>query len=76
MTRALPVRPLHITGQQVVPHDAPVGGPESVLPRLGVYPSGLLPEAEYTAGMAPLDDPAVIDTPIANLAVWGRATGR
>lgn len=37
---------------------------------------GLLSAAEYTAGMAPLDDPAVIDTPIANLAVWGRATGR
>ncbi|HEX8936476.1 MAG TPA: hypothetical protein VF788_20320, partial [Pseudonocardiaceae bacterium] len=37
---------------------------------------GLLCEAEYTAGMAPLDDPAVIDAPFANLAVWGRATGR
>lgn len=37
---------------------------------------GLLSEAEYTAGMAPLDDPAIIDAPVANLAVWGRATGR
>ena len=36
---------------------------------------GLLSEGEYTAGMAPLDDPAVIDAPVANLAVWGCATG-
>jgi hypothetical protein len=44
--------------------------------RDGLVGLGLLSEAEYTAGIATLDDPAVIDTPIANLAAWGRATGR
>jgi SAM-dependent methyltransferase len=33
---------------------------------------GLLSEAEYTAAIAPLDDPAVIDAPFANVAAWGR----
>ena len=44
--------------------------------RDGLVGLGLLSEAEYTAGIATLDDPAVIDTPIANLAAWGRATER
>jgi len=33
---------------------------------------GLLSETEYTAGIAPLDDPAVVDVPFANVAAWGR----
>lgn len=37
MTRALPMRPLDITGEQVVPPDAPVGGPESVFSDLSTF---------------------------------------
>lgn len=33
---------------------------------------GLLSEAQYTVGIAPLDDPAVVDVPFANVVVWGR----
>jgi hypothetical protein len=40
--------------------------------RSGLVGRGLLSEAEYTAGIAPLDDPAVIDAPLANIAAWGR----
>jgi SAM-dependent methyltransferase len=40
--------------------------------RPGLVDRGLLSGAEYTAGIALLDDPAVIDTPIASVAAWGR----
>lgn len=40
--------------------------------RSGLVGRGLLSEAEYTAGIAPLDDPAVLDAPLANIAAWGR----
>lgn len=40
--------------------------------RPGLVSSGLLSETEYTAGMAALDDPTVIDTLSANVAAWGR----
>lgn len=40
--------------------------------RPGLVGRGLLSEAEYETGMALLDDPAVIDTPFANIAAWGR----
>jgi len=40
--------------------------------RSGLVGRGLLSEAEYIAGIAPLDDPAVIDAPFANIAAWGR----
>ncbi|HYZ36404.1 MAG TPA: methyltransferase domain-containing protein [Pseudonocardiaceae bacterium] len=40
--------------------------------RSGLVDGGLLSEAEYTAALAALDDPAVIDAPFANIAAWGR----
>lgn len=40
--------------------------------RSGLVGRGLLSEADYIAGMAPLDDPAVVDIPFANVAAWGR----
>lgn len=40
--------------------------------RSGLVGLGLLSEAEYTAGIALFDDPAVVDTPFANVAAWGR----
>ena len=40
--------------------------------RSGLVGRGLLSEAEYTAGIAPLDDPAVLDAPLANIAAWGQ----
>ena len=40
--------------------------------RPGLVSSGLLSETEYTAGMAALDDPAIIDTLSASIAAWGR----
>jgi SAM-dependent methyltransferase len=55
------------------------GSPDDAFHRLsmaqirpGLVGGGLLSEAEYTAGMDPLDDPAVIDTVFANIAAWGR----
>ena len=36
---------------------------------------GLISEAEYIASIAPLDDPAVVDTLCANIAAWGRRPG-
>lgn len=38
----------------------------------GLVDRGLLSEAEYTAGLAPLDDPTVVDSMYANVAAWGR----
>jgi SAM-dependent methyltransferase len=40
--------------------------------RSGLVGRGLLSEAQYTAGIAPLDDPAVLDAPLANIAAWGQ----
>ena len=40
--------------------------------RPGLVDSGLLSEAEYTAAMAALDDPTVIDTAFANVIAWGQ----
>ncbi|HEY3893730.1 MAG TPA: methyltransferase domain-containing protein [Pseudonocardiaceae bacterium] len=40
--------------------------------RAGLVGKGLLSETEYAAGMAALDDPAIIDTLSANIAAWGR----
>src|SRR5262249_44331304 len=40
--------------------------------RSGLVDGGLLSEAEYTAGMAALDDPTVIDTAFANVIAWGQ----
>ncbi|MGH3853504.1 MAG: class I SAM-dependent methyltransferase [Pseudonocardiaceae bacterium] len=40
--------------------------------RSGLVGRGLLSEDQYTAGIAPLDDPAVLDALFANVAAWGR----
>jgi hypothetical protein len=55
------------------------GGPDDAFYRMSMaqhHPDlvgrGLLSEEEYTAGIAPLDDPAVVDVPLANIAAWGR----
>jgi SAM-dependent methyltransferase len=40
--------------------------------RPGLVDGGLLSEAEYTAAVATLDDPTVIDTAFANVIAWGQ----
>lgn len=55
------------------------GGPDDAFYRMAMAQHrselvgrGLLSEAQYTAGIAPLDDPAVVDVPLANVVAWGR----
>jgi hypothetical protein len=56
------------------PHQIRLHGLQALSSGLSIL--RVVSEPEYIAGMASLDDPAIIDAPFANLAVWGRATRR